>query len=89
MASALPGGVTGASLVQSGGPHAMVGQRRLSPGLSPVARRLRDSIAQSLRERFQKAGRAGHEAFVRQQRSWRHRCGPQCVHVQRAFPLQD
>ena len=77
LVQALPGRVTGETLVQGGGQHPLVGQEAIDPlGLSPVARGLRDGIARPLRERFQDAGQAGRESFVRQNRSRRHPRGP-------------
>src|SRR5437870_5469567 len=84
---ALPGRLTGEALLQGGGPHPLVGQEAIDPlGLSPAARGLRDGIARPLRERFQDAGQAGRESFVRQHRSRRHPRRPECVRVHRASP---
>ena len=86
---ALPGRVTREALVQGGWTHPLVGEKAIDPlGLSPAARRLRDGIARPLRERFQNAGQAGPVSFVRQNRSRRHPCGPECVHVHSASPAR-
>jgi len=75
----------GEPLVHGGGPHPRVSQEAINPfGLSPAARSLRDGIVGPLRERFQDAGQAGLESFVRQNRSRRHLRGPDvCVCIAR------
>src|SRR6266436_3752294 len=86
---ALPGRVTGETLLQGGGPHPRVGQEARDPfGLSPAARGLRDGIARPLRERCQDAGQAGRKPFVRQHRSRCHPRCPECVHMHSASPTR-
>jgi len=87
---ALPGRVTRETLVQGAWTHPLVGEEAIDPlGLSPAARRLRDGIAWPLRERFQDAGQASPESFVRQNRFRRHPRGPECVHVHSASPTRS
>src|SRR2546425_13303303 len=89
LVQALPGRVTGETLLQGGGPHPLVGQEAIDPfGLSPTARSLRDGVARPLRERFQDAGQAGRKPFVRQHRSRCHPRCPECVRMHSASPTR-